>query len=79
MSYKQKVHRAFREAGFNDLELWYDRSYRVWIFVGEDTSDWYSAMAEGVWKLTDQTPDQWVQHAIMLSQYKSGDSGLRLS
>ena len=79
MSYKEKVHRAFREAGFNDLELWYDRSHKIWIFVGEDTSDWYSSVAEEVWKLRDQTPQQWVEQAVMQSQYRSGDCGLRLS
>lgn len=66
---KAKVIKALREH-FEDIELWYDRSAASWVFAGECTERWADRYA-CVYRLSDLTPEQWVDLALDFSARQS--------
>ena len=58
---KKKVLAALSKAGFQ-VDLWYDQSARQWVFFGPQTAQWQQT-GTTVYRLTDLTPDQWVELA----------------
>ena len=63
---KARVLRALWDAGFTDVELWYDHSACQWVFSGPSTVHW-SQTGTAVYRMSDLTVEQWVELAQVLS------------
>lgn len=59
---KKKVEKALQKAGFDGVELWYDRAGMQWLFCEGDTLTWPTTSSL-IYRLDMLTVEQWVDHA----------------